>query len=34
MQNSVILTQILANKYRARLKECAYHNIQQYFDQN
>ena len=34
MQNSVVSTPILAKIYRPRLKECAYHKIQQYFDQN
>ena len=34
MQNSVVSTQILAKIYRALLKKCAYHKIQQYFDQN
>ena len=34
MQNSVVSTQNLAKIYRPRLKECAYHKIQQYYDQN
>ena len=34
MQNSVVSTQILSKIYRAWLKECAYHKIQVYFDQN
>ena len=34
MQNSMVLTQILAKIYRTRYKECAYHKIQQYYDQN
>ena len=34
IQNSVVSAQILAKIYRPRLKECAYHKIQQYYDQN
>ena len=34
MQNSILSTQILAKIYRSRLKECDYHKIQQYSDQN
>ena len=34
MQNSVVSTQILAKIYRSWLKECDYHKIQQYSDQN
>ena len=34
MQNSMVSTKIPAKIYRAQLKECAYHKIQQYYDQN
>ena len=34
MQNSVVSTQILAKIYGAQLKECAYHKIQLYYEQN
>ena len=34
MQNSLVSTHILAKIYRPRLKECAYHKSQQYYDQN
>ena len=34
MQNSLVSTQIIAKIYRAWLKQCAYHKIQWYFDQN
>ena len=34
MQNSVVSIQILVKIYRPRLKECAYHKIQKYYDQN
>ena len=34
MQNSVVSSQILAKIYRLWLKECEYHIIQQYSDQN
>ena len=34
MQNSVVSTQILTKIYRPRLKERAYHKIQQYYDLN
>ena len=34
MRNSVFSTQILTKIYRPRLKECDYHETQQYYDQN
>ena len=34
MQNSIDSTQILVKIYRQRLKERAYHKIQQYYDKN
>ena len=34
MQNSVVLTQIAVKISRPRLKECADHKIQQYYNQN
>ena len=34
MQNSVVSAQILAKIHIPRLKEYAYHKIQQYYDQN
>ena len=33
MQNSVVLTQILAKTYRSWLKEYDYHKTQQYYNQ-
>ena len=34
MQHNVDSTQILPKIYRSQLKECEYHKIQQYSDQN